>query len=70
MTAVFGSGNYRYRVLEGLAKWPDEWQLGDVAAVAVDRNDRVYAFHRGDRRPKPDKTLTKLLHCLPSNAKG
>jgi hypothetical protein len=48
MTAIFGSGDYRYRVLEGWAKWPEEWQLGDVAAVGVDRNDRVYAFHRGN----------------------
>src|SRR6202790_3449071 len=48
MTAIFGSGDYRYRVLEGWAKWPEEWQLGDVAAVGVDHDDRVYAFHRGD----------------------
>jgi DNA-binding beta-propeller fold protein YncE len=48
MTAMFGSGDYTYRVLEGWARWPEEWQLGDVAAVGVDRNDRVYAFHRGD----------------------
>lgn len=48
MTTTFGSGDYIYRVLEGWAKWPEEWQLGDVAAVGVDSNDRVYAFHRGD----------------------
>jgi DNA-binding beta-propeller fold protein YncE len=48
MTAIFGSGDYTYRAVEGWAKWPDEWRLGDVAAVGVDRNDRVYAFHRGD----------------------
>jgi len=48
MSATFGGGDYTYRVLEGWARWPDEWQLGDVAAVGVDGNDRVYAFHRGD----------------------
>ena len=48
MTAIMGSGEYTYRVVEGWAKWPDEWRLGDVAAVGVDRSDRVYAFHRGD----------------------
>jgi DNA-binding beta-propeller fold protein YncE len=48
MTATFGSGDYTYRVLEGWAKWPDDWQLGDVAGVGVDGSDRVYAFHRGD----------------------
>lgn len=48
VTTTFGSGDYTYRVLEGWAKWPEEWQLGDVAAVGVDSNDLVYAFHRGD----------------------
>ena len=43
-----GSGDYRYRVVEGWAKWPEEWKLGDVAAVGVDSKDQVYAFHRGD----------------------
>jgi len=48
MTEIFGSGEYRYRAVEAWAKWPAEWNLHDVAAVAVDRNDNVYAFHRGD----------------------
>ena len=48
MTATFGSGDYTYRVVDGWAKWPEDWQLGDVAGVGVDGNDRVYAFHRGD----------------------
>ncbi len=48
MTAIFGSGEHRYRVVEGWAKWPADWQLGDVAAVGVDAGDRVYAFHRGE----------------------
>jgi hypothetical protein len=48
MSAIFGSGEYRYRAVEGWAKWPDDWKLGDVAAVGIDGKDRVYAFHRGD----------------------
>jgi len=48
MDEAYGSGDYTYRMVEGWARWPDEWQLGDVAAVGVDGNDRVYAFHRGD----------------------
>jgi len=48
MDTIYGSGDYTYRMVEGWARWPDEWQLGDVAAVGVDGNDRVYAFHRGD----------------------
>ncbi len=43
-----GSGEYTYRPVENWARWPDEWKLGDVAAVGVDAKDRVYAFHRGD----------------------
>lgn len=48
MTETFGSGEYVYRAVEGWAKWPEDWNLHDVAAVGVDRNDNVYAFHRGD----------------------
>ena len=48
MSETFGSGEYVYRAVQGWAKWPEEWNLHDVAAVGVDRNDNVYAFHRGD----------------------
>jgi DNA-binding beta-propeller fold protein YncE len=47
MTDLLGAGDYTYRVEEGWGKLPDGWAFGDVAAVAVDRQDRVYAFHRG-----------------------
>jgi hypothetical protein len=48
MSETFGAGDYVYRAVEGWAKWPEDWNLHDVAAVGVDRNDNVYAFHRGD----------------------
>ena len=48
MSDIFGSGQFTYRAVEGWAKWPEDWNLHDVAAVGVDANDRVYAFHRGD----------------------
>jgi hypothetical protein len=48
MSAILGTGEHRYRVLESWAKLPDGWQLGDVAAVGVDRQDRVYVFNRGE----------------------
>jgi hypothetical protein len=48
MTAIIGSGEYRYRVVEDWAKLPEQWELKDVAAVAVDSKDRVYVFNRGD----------------------
>jgi len=47
MTAIFGSGEFRYRIIKHWAKLPPGWEFGDVAAVGVDRNDQVYAFHRG-----------------------
>src|SRR5678815_4802820 len=48
MSETFGSGEYTYRAVEGWAKWPEDWNLHDVAAVGVDSKDNVYAFHRGD----------------------
>ena len=47
MSAVFGRGDFSYRVVADWAKLPDGWRLGDVAGVGVDRSDRVYLFHRG-----------------------
>ena len=48
MPTILGSGEHRYRVVENWAKLPDGWQLTDVASVAVDSKDRIYAFNRGD----------------------
>jgi DNA-binding beta-propeller fold protein YncE len=45
---TFGSGEHVYRLVEGWARWPEDWNLHDVAGVAVDGADRVFAFHRGD----------------------
>ena len=47
MDEIFGSGEYRYRIVDNWVKLPEGWQFGDVAAVAVDDKDQVYAFHRG-----------------------
>jgi DNA-binding beta-propeller fold protein YncE len=48
MAVELGSGKYTFVVRDNWAKLPDEIVLGDVAAVGVDRNDRVYAFNRGE----------------------
>src|SRR6185369_11669348 len=48
MAAVLGSGEHCYRVVENWAKLPEGWEFKDVAAVAVDSKDRVYAFNRGE----------------------
>lgn len=45
---ILGSGSHRYRAVEGWAKVPAGWELGDVAAVGVDRKDRVFVFNRGE----------------------
>ena len=48
MSVILGSGEHRYRVVEGWGKLPDGWNLTDVGAVAVDSKDRVYVFNRGE----------------------
>jgi hypothetical protein len=48
MTVTLGSGAYTYRIVENWAKLPDGWLFNDVAAVGVDRHDRVYVFNRGE----------------------
>jgi streptogramin lyase len=48
MAVQLGSGEYTFEVNENWAKVPDEITLGDCAAVGVDRQNRVYAFNRGE----------------------
>ncbi len=48
MTIRMGSGDHIYQPQENWAKLPDGWSFGDVAAVGVDRHDRVYCFNRGE----------------------
>ena len=47
MTIMLGEGRFRYEVAGDWGKLPDGWELNDVAAVAVDKQDRVYVFNRG-----------------------
>src|SRR3984893_17568046 len=48
MAVQLGSGGYPFEVNENWAKVPAEITLGDCAAVGVDRQNRVYAFNRGE----------------------
>src|SRR5262252_5490082 len=48
MAVQLGSGEWTFEVNENWAKVPQEITLGDCAAVGVDRQNRVYAFNRGD----------------------
>jgi len=48
MAVILGSGAHRYEVVEAWAKLPPGQEFNaDVAAVGVDREDRVYCFNRG-----------------------
>ena len=47
---TFGSGEYRYTVVEGWEQLPDGWAHPDVAGVATDAQDRVYLFTRDPPR--------------------
>ena len=45
---IVGSGDYTYRLVPDWAKLPPGWVFRDVAAVATDKQDRVYVFNRGE----------------------
>ncbi len=47
MTTTVGSGSLTFEVAEDWAKLPDGWSLKECPDVAVDSQDRVYAFTRG-----------------------
>jgi outer membrane protein assembly factor BamB len=47
MSVILGSGEYRYEVVEGFGKLPEDWTFHEVAAVAVDDKDQLYCFTRG-----------------------
>src|SRR5216110_2747090 len=48
MSIILGTGAYRYEVVDNWAKLPPGREFNaDVAAVGVDKQDRVYAFNRG-----------------------
>ncbi len=48
MTIRVGSGEFTYEVIVDWAKLPEGWSFLEVADVAVDSEDRVYVFNRGE----------------------
>jgi DNA-binding beta-propeller fold protein YncE len=48
MTTLLGSSEHTYRELEDWAKLPEGWAFVDAVDVAVDSQDRVYVFNRGE----------------------
>jgi DNA-binding beta-propeller fold protein YncE len=47
-TAATTADPFRYEIVPDWCRPPGEWDFGEVAAVAVDDRDRVYAFNRGE----------------------
>ncbi len=71
---TLGAAPFSFRALERWSEIPDEIELGDVAGVAVDAEDRVYLFNRG-KHPVVvfDRTgafQTSWGHGLFNNAHG
>ena len=44
---IFGTGNYRYQVVDGFFKRPRKWPFMEATDVAVDKDDNVYVLNRG-----------------------
>ena len=48
MGTIMGKGQFVYEVAENWGKLPDGWSYREVAAVGVDKQDRVHLFSRGE----------------------
>ncbi|MFC1993200.1 peptidyl-alpha-hydroxyglycine alpha-amidating lyase family protein [Chloroflexota bacterium] len=44
---VYGTGKYRYELIDNWAKLPEGWTFIDVCGIDVDSQDRVYVLDRG-----------------------
>ncbi len=42
----YGTGKYTYELVNGWAKYPNDWALLDIAGLTIDSNDHVYVFNR------------------------
>ena len=62
---MLGSGKYTYTPVENWGKFQDEVILGDVAGIAIDANDQVYLFNRG-QHPVVVLSPNCLLYTSPS----
>ena len=43
---IYGSGEYRYELVENWAQLPAGWAFYDIGGIGIDKNDRVYIFNR------------------------
>jgi DNA-binding beta-propeller fold protein YncE len=62
-----GSGPFVYNVVERWGQLPNGWRMPEVPAVAVDSQDRVYAFCRGEH---PVIVLDREGHFLTAWGEG
>ena len=53
---IVGSGKHTYELIEAWGTLPPGWDLGRVVAIAVDSQDRVYAF-RAVKNPPADPPI-------------
>ena len=44
---LYGTGKYRYELVDGWAKYPEEWSFLDICGLSTDSQDRVYILNRG-----------------------
>jgi len=44
---LYGTGKYRYELVDGWAKCPEGWSFIDVSGLSIDSQDRVYVLNRG-----------------------
>jgi hypothetical protein len=48
MATMLGGGEYVYQELAEWARLPEGWSLKEVVDIAVDAQDRVHVFNRGE----------------------
>lgn len=63
-TQLVGEGDFRFAVADDWAELPDGLDHVEVADVAVDASDRVYAFNRGEHPVTVFDRDGKFLHSL------
>jgi DNA-binding beta-propeller fold protein YncE len=64
---IFGSGEFRYEVVDNWAKRPRAWPFTDVVGVGIDSRDRVYVFNRS---PHPVMVFDKEGNFVRSWGEG
>ncbi|MFC2047970.1 peptidyl-alpha-hydroxyglycine alpha-amidating lyase family protein [Chloroflexota bacterium] len=64
---LYGTGKYRYELVDGWAKLPEGWSLDSVPGLFVDSQDRVYVLNRG---PHPVMVFDREGNLLTSLGEG